>query len=298
MENALRGRFIIPHPFKYPDNNELEFERWMMDTDNLHIGDRELLPITWTAYYCKHNFGKDPRAIQELQAYIDALPKNRKYYTVVQYDDGILNDLRELDVKVFNMSGGGIYCDHSLPLIGSGISTYSPIPKALPGAEKSSGVIFIGKSDTHPIRQQIKKVAESFEGICAFYDTSTSAHRPIPVGSYIDLMGAYSYALAPRGYGRTSFRLYEALAAGCVPVYIADEDELFFPYDMTKEEFCKEFGAIVISDMLELKMFFSDVAKGNPDFSQAMDSLVMGRSSKPLLSYDTMLAFIRITLEA
>jgi len=34
--------------------------------------------------------------------------------------------------------------------------------------------------------------------------------------------------LAPRGYGRTSFRLYEAFQFNCVPVYISDVP--YLPY--------------------------------------------------------------------
>jgi len=36
------------------------------------------------------------------------------------------------------------------------------------------------------------------------------------------------FALSPRGYGRTSFRMYEAIELGCIPVYIYDEPWL--PY--------------------------------------------------------------------
>ena len=37
-----------------------------------------------------------------------------------------------------------------------------------------------------------------------------------------------SYFSLPRGYGPTSFRLYESIKSGTVPVYISDEH--FLPY--------------------------------------------------------------------
>jgi hypothetical protein len=40
----------------------------------------------------------------------------------------------------------------------------------------------------------------------------------------MQVMAAAMLQLAPRGSGRTSFRLYEALQLGLIPVYIWDED--------------------------------------------------------------------------
>ena len=45
---------------------------------------------------------------------------------------------------------------------------------------------------------------------------------------YLNLMSTSRFTLAPRGYGKTSFRLYEALRLGSVPIYIYDE--LWLPY--------------------------------------------------------------------
>ena len=39
------------------------------------------------------------------------------------------------------------------------------------------------------------------------------------------------YMLCPRGYGTTSYRLYEAFQYGAVPVYISDE--FWLPYEST-----------------------------------------------------------------
>ena len=33
------------------------------------------------------------------------------------------------------------------------------------------------------------------------------------------------FSLCPRGYGPTSFRLYESIQLGSIPVYIAEDDE-------------------------------------------------------------------------
>ena len=46
---------------------------------------------------------------------------------------------------------------------------------------------------------------------------------------YAEVMRESVFALAPGVYGITSFRLYEAMAFGCIPVYISDEFTTPYP---------------------------------------------------------------------
>src|SRR5690606_4276283 len=48
------------------------------------------------------------------------------------------------------------------------------------------------------------------------------------VAGFEAVMSRTVFALCPRGYGKTSFRLYESMQMGCVPVYIYDDPWL--PY--------------------------------------------------------------------
>ena len=41
--------------------------------------------------------------------------------------------------------------------------------------------------------------------------------------SYKDLISESYFSLCPRGYGPTSFRLYESISLGTVPIYISDD---------------------------------------------------------------------------
>ena len=45
------------------------------------------------------------------------------------------------------------------------------------------------------------------------------------------------FGLAPRGYGKSSFRLYEILQLGSVPVYISDEHYLPWSDELTWSDF-------------------------------------------------------------
>jgi len=49
------------------------------------------------------------------------------------------------------------------------------------------------------------------------------------IPEFIDVTSRSVFTLCPRGYGRTSFRLYEAMNLGSIPVYIWDDME-WLPY--------------------------------------------------------------------
>jgi hypothetical protein len=46
------------------------------------------------------------------------------------------------------------------------------------------------------------------------------------------------FALCPRGYGATSYRMYEAMQFGAIPVYISDKFWIPFEKDVNWYEFC------------------------------------------------------------
>src|ERR1043165_1445749 len=87
---------------EYPPENDLIFEEWFYHNfKNAHT-ERQYLPIFWTSYYVsKARYGKDRSAIDMLQRFLDGLDKRVKYFTVLQYDDGIINDISKLDIKIF-----------------------------------------------------------------------------------------------------------------------------------------------------------------------------------------------------
>ena len=88
----------------YPYENLIEFERWfdMNYIDNNY--NRKYLDIYWCSYQVNNNYGNDLEAINKLQIYIDSLPRNEKYFTISQYDNGVGVDFKDLDVLQFNMS--------------------------------------------------------------------------------------------------------------------------------------------------------------------------------------------------
>lgn len=171
-------------------------------------------PIKWTAYHIQHDYGKERTKIQQ---YVSSLPKSQRFFTVVQYDDGLLVDFPNCTV----FSAGGKPNDAiPIPLVSD------RHPRV--DMSKKYTASFMGNVETHPIRKEMVN--------------ALSKHDDIYIGSgRIDqfrLITEQSYfTLCPRGYGKTSFRLYEAMNLGSVPVYIYDDP--WIPFDNVGwEEFC------------------------------------------------------------
>lgn len=189
-------QFQPDHPFKYPGDNDIDFEKWYLLKFTGHEG-RVYLPVMWTAYYCKGRSN-----ISSLQTWLNNLDRSVKYYTIVQYDDGILNDVSHLDLFVFSMSGKG---DYYLPLL-------SQPHKEPPAPTKDIFCSFIGRR-THPIREQVFKIKEP-----GWLITDKVEKMP----KFCNILSRSVFTLCPRGYGPTSFRIAEAMQYGSIPVYISD----------------------------------------------------------------------------
>jgi exostosin family protein len=190
----------------YPPNNTLIFEEWFSQNVEtfLESTHREYLPIHWTSYYVNHSYGKDQKALSELQQFIDSLDTDKKYYTVLQYDDGILNDISKLDIKVFGSGGGRI--DFPIPLI--------TMPHPYTFDRRRDIFCSFAGGMTHPIRTEIVR---------RYAGKYVIPKKTIPIEEYCGLMARSTFALCPRGYGKSSFRICEALQFGAIPIYISDD---------------------------------------------------------------------------
>lgn len=190
---------------------------WFRKNANRIQTDLVYLPIKWTAYHIQHGYGKETK---QLQNYVNGLPKNIKFFTVVQYDDGLLVDLP--NCLIFSAGGKP---DSAIP-----IPLVSDMHDRRYATEKEMYVAsFVGDVHTHPIRSRMIEVL-SKESRFYFDKAGVKEFEYAMANSY--------FALCPRGYGKTSFRLYEAMQMGCVPVYISDEHWLPFHEFIDWEKFC------------------------------------------------------------
>jgi hypothetical protein len=188
----------------YPPGNKPIFEEWFTENYSGCSTDRQLIPAWFTSYWVNNNYGNDLRAKQAMQQFIDSLDRNKRWFTVIQYDDGALIDFKDLDVLQFNMSKS---FHVSLPLL------CRPHPYYFSGSKKWLAN-FIG-SNTHPVRNSVKQF-DYKEG----YYISFERHK---TEDYCRVLHESVFTLCPRGYGANSFRISEAVQYGSIPVYISDE---------------------------------------------------------------------------
>jgi hypothetical protein len=229
----------------YPPHNHVLFEEYFHrylvdsspDTDRLYV------PIYWTGLYVNRNYGKGD--ISDAQRLLDGLDRSGKYFTVVQYDDNILNDLSGLDILIFAMGGHGRWKDKCYPIplncqSPAGLTKYD---------RKDLFASFVG-SMTHPIRSRM--VAQLAGDPKYVIKTNSPGY-----GEFRTLMSRSRFSLCPRGYGQTSFRICESLQSGSVPVYIYDEP--LFPFgDIVPFE---EYGvAIHESKIDQLDLILSSIS--------------------------------------
>lgn len=187
------------------------------------------LPVFWTSYYGNHDFARRP--LRQLQEFLDAtLDPATTYFTVVQHADGILNHLPAGQVLTFAAGGSG---DIPIPLLCD--------PHPLADVPRDLFASFIGMP-THPCRRRLLAVADR-DPRFVVRGTDDIART---AGEFLDLMRRSTFALCPRGHGRTSFRLYEALQLGAIPVYVFDD--LWLPY--TEELNWRRLAVLVHADEL------------------------------------------------
>lgn len=219
---------------RYPEDNFEEFERWFKENttaQELSGKPRTYLPILWTGYWCNNGYGTKDKAKRIIQRFVDSLPRSKRFWGICQYDDGPMVDFKDLDIKIFGMSGGRI--DYPIPLL------CQPHKYEFPGIKKDIFCSFVG-GDTHPIRREIVKELEGKEG----YYVTLKKHS---LEDYCRILSRSVFALCPRGYGRSSFRIQEGINFGCIPIYISDS--FIEPYNINFEIYglkveCKDINSL------------------------------------------------------
>jgi hypothetical protein len=219
---------IVYPPFKNGKYMEEYFYDYIIENkDTLHF-DRVYIPIFWTNLQTHKNFSNDKAKYETLLlSAMSKMPPNTKYFTIVQHDDGPLLKMIG-DVLVFGACTGNI----PLPLIYEDKTnklTTKQLENAELNLEKKYLASFIG-SRTHTLRTEIynilKDKSDIFMGVNNIWTNNISQNAS---DVFIEKTSESKFCLAPRGYGRSSFRFFEAIQLGVIPVYFWNDIE-WLPY--------------------------------------------------------------------
>lgn len=250
---ALRPKSITPTYPPYHTGPYLEeyfFKRFNEETNQLS---RQYIDIFWTNVFCNSMFAGQQYA--NIQEQLDSiLTSNGKYFTVSQFDDGPFEKFPD-DTLIFS-AGGNREGDNIIPIP----LICSSIPKELiPNKEKTIFASFVGSRNTHPIRMDMCKHLSGKEG----YEISAGNwSTEVPMDNFkrfVDITCSSKFGLAPRGYGRSSFRLYEILQLGTVPVYISDIHYLPWTDELDWNDFCVPINEDEIEDIDTILKSIDDV---------------------------------------
>jgi hypothetical protein len=212
MKLAPFNEFILeieqsPYP---PYHKGFYMERYFIDfyiKNRKSIDDTgyQFLPITWTDIYVHK-----PHLRYKLQDLLNSLDKEKKYFTVSQHDDAPLDDLPSKTLK-FSAGGNQKNCI-PIPLICSSLENIKE-------TKKDIFCSFVG-SITHPVRLSMLHYLKANPNYVLLPKNWSSNVENEKQDLFLNVTSRSKFTLCPRGYGSTSFRLYESMQLGSIPVYI------------------------------------------------------------------------------
>lgn len=201
------------HQGKYLEQYFLDF--YLKNIEKFEKLDRQFIPVMWTDIYIKAL-----NIIPDLQKDLNELDQSKKYFTVSQHDDA---PAQKFPINTINFSAGGnMPFTTPIPLI------CSEIPNK-PIVEKDIFCSFVGSvtdggtpwgNIANQIRTKMLEVLVEKEEYVLKPKTWSTEIKNEKQDLFLNTTARSKFTLCPRGYGATSFRLYESMQLGSVPVYI------------------------------------------------------------------------------
>jgi hypothetical protein len=208
------GYYMEEYFYNYMKRNNLNYDK----------DGRLYIPALWTNFQIEHWFSSKKDFMQnKLDEYINKYKCEKGYFTLIQYDDGPLLNLPE-NTKIYGACTG----TNILPLIYEDkIGHLIKINKKI-FSEKKFLCSFVG-SNTHNIRRVIEHIYKNSSNFKFIIRNWSPIVIENDQNNFIDTTINSKFALAPRGYGRSSFRFFEIFKLNTIPIYIWDDIE-WLPY--------------------------------------------------------------------
>ena len=220
---------------KFPKHNndygvEQDFYDFLKSNEDLlttdeNIADYHFLPIYWTRYFLNNNYG-DVDLFKLQNEIMEYVIDPKKTLIICQYADGPLIDTKGMHVFLSSrpINGGA----EDIPLI----SAKHNIPNRV---NKEYLACFRGRYETSPYRKMM-------------FDTLTGrnaillSNRTVSSKRFVKEISASYISLCPRGHGGNSFRFYESMQLGVVPLLFGDIDTRPFKSQINWQD-CSIFAA-------------------------------------------------------
>lgn len=235
--------FYCNNKDRYPPfKNGLYLEEYFLSFIKKHNPptNRKYIPALWTNFQIEGWFRNKKNEMQQsLNNWISENPSPNGYYTVVQYDDGPLLQLPENTI-VFGACSGNI----PIPLIyQDSTNTLISLPKKS-FYNKPILCSFVGNITSNNVMPNVRQILfntlsnnNTFKIINSGGWTS-SVNRNLQK-IFLETTINSKFSLAPRGYGRSSFRFFECFLLGTIPIYLwNDINWLPFQHTINYNKLC------------------------------------------------------------
>ena len=197
---------------------EYFYNKFFQENPNLK---RKYIPVKWTNFQIEGWFESKKTEMQILlDEWIHKNPSENGYFTIVQYDDGPLLRLPENTI-IYGACSGHI----PIPLIYEDKNNTLDSYKKKMFTEKNILCSFVGNITCNGIMPNVRQeMFNKFNNNSNFKMINSGGWTP-SVGKslqdiFINTTIDSKFALAPRGYGRNSFRFFECFQLGTIPIYI------------------------------------------------------------------------------
>lgn len=225
-------------PFKYGLYKEEYFlTKYLQNKPNTK---RKYIPALWTNFQIEGWFQSQKNNMQDsLDEWLKNNPCEYGYFTVVQHDDACLLKLPENTI-VYGSCSGSI----PIPLIYQDLNnTLENITKKT-FSDKNILCSFVGNITSNNVEPNVRKLMFNILSHSNnFHLINSGGWNPVVNKQNQDIFIQTTinskFALAPRGYGRSSFRFFEIFKLGTIPIYLwNDLDWLPFKDEIDYKKLC------------------------------------------------------------
>lgn len=247
----LTNEFSPPMHFDFPPMKQSEYiEKYFMKyiKEKKITLNRKYINVCWATLYYDKQFMGIPFDEYKLQKELDNLPQNDRYFTISQY-----SSLFRHRVPPDTMSIGNSFGTVPMPLLYENNKIFNNVPFRSWEDKKIFCSFFGGTAG--PVRERVKIYADKFND----YIYSISPGNPSNTESYIENIHDTKFCLAPRGFGRSSYRFFEITLLGSIPIYIWD-DKNWLPF-RNKIDYSKFSIVLNISELENLDPILRSITK-------------------------------------
>lgn len=249
--------FQCPHKDTYPPfKNGLYLEEYFYKImlEQEPILRKKYIPVKWTNFQIE-NWFSNPEIRNEMQSILDDWvrenPSPNGYFTLVQHDDGVMLRL-PTNTTIYGACDGHI----PIPLIYEDVNhTLESCPKKT-FRDKNILCSFVGNITANRVQPNVREVMMrelSKHPKCKLFNSGgwTPSVNENLQRVFIEVTTNSKFALAPRGYGRSSFRFFECFLLGTIPIYIwNDYNWLPFPDIIDYTKLCISIHISEIGDLM------------------------------------------------